>query len=162
MKINSNSFFFRRYLGYDKHSLWVNPHPKSVCDLVWRFIKRTILYYAILHVTIATLYSLIAIGPMPMWPRDPETLRVIYISGVDPSFLQDILIGLPSVIGSFAILCLVVLAIGIGVMYLGMIASEFVYDRIPESFKTKVADVKAGLTRKSCAIVIITDEKEDK
>lgn len=60
MDINANSFFFKHYLMYKHNSKW--DYPKTMCQLLWRFIVVTIFYMCLLVALASPVLIYIATG----------------------------------------------------------------------------------------------------
>lgn len=156
MNLNPNSFFFRWYLGYSRSDTWHNPHPNTFCDLAWRFIKRTVLYYVLLHTILSTLAVTIVHGVL-LTKKD----GVVNLFGIENPFI-NFFIGAPAVIGQVIILVGAILGLIIGMALL--IDTTFNKSNKLQSAASSTGQVFSAihtrLFKKACVMITIKDPNE--
>lgn len=156
MILNPNSFFFRHYLGYNREDLWSNPHPDTICDVIKRFLKRTLIYLLALHVLICNIVVTIAYGPFMMWSKDAsEGVRVF---GIENPFL-NMLIGGPVIVGHVLITVALILGAVFGIIIgIGYLFEKS--DKLMKAAKTSGEVISAIHTRtfkKACVMVTVEE-----
>jgi len=157
MNLNPNSFFFRYYLGYHREDLWSNPHPNTICDVIKRFLKRTLIYLLALHVIICNIAVTIAYGPYMMYAKSVEGTP-IELFGIDSPFV-NLIIGGPVIIGHALLTVALIAGVLFGIVIgLGTLIEKS--DKIKKAAKNSGEVISAIHTRtfkKACVMVTVKD-----
>lgn len=162
MKLNANSFFFRRYLGYKAESNWNNPHPRSICDVLTRFTLRTVMYLATIHLLWTTIYGIGWLGLFTTWGRNSDE-RFMYFGHYSNTAL-DVFIGMPAMLGQVIIAFALIVAVFLGTIYVVAKTFSWLWPKMPKVVHNTtelIGDVADSVRGKSCAPVTIINSKED-
>lgn len=151
MELRRNSFFFRHYLGYREE--W--NFPNTVCQVIWRFIWRTLVFIYGLIMLVSPLTTYLSFGTiLAEGPQYTEKFGNFF----------GFILGSASALFSTLLLCAMVLG---GVVGLVLLAG-LVYEKSAKVQKSSnvVAGMVGGaynrIKNKTCNLVTIKDDDEHK